>query len=47
MSFLDLDVGISREGGNINGTSVELVKIKLKRGPEKRALTAFDKIVEG
>ena len=35
MSFLDLDVGISREGGNVSGTSVELVKIKLKKGTRK------------
>ena len=35
MSFLDLDVGISCEGGNISGTSVELVKIKLKKRTRK------------
>ena len=35
MSFLDLDVGINREGGNISGTSVELVKIRLKKGTRK------------
>ena len=28
-------MGISREGGNISGTSVELVKIKLKKGTRK------------
>ena len=35
MSFLDLDVGMNREGGNISGTSVELVKMRLKKGTRK------------